>query len=112
MSKQNLPRDQFSFSFNTLIYVCIFHCAGSSLLQGHSSGCGEQTLLSSSSACASHCCGFSLWSTGSSVCGLQYLAQDLQVRSLSWDDPLEKSMATHSSILAQRIPWTEDSSRL
>ena len=46
------------------------------------------------------------------MCGLQYLAQDLQVRSLSWDDPLEKSMATHSSILARRIPWTEDSSRL
>ena len=29
------------------------------------------------------------------------------VRSLGWDDPLEKGMATHSSILAWRIPWTE-----
>ena len=27
---------------------------------------------------------------------------------LSWDDPLEKGMATHSSILAWRIPWTEE----
>jgi len=29
------------------------------------------------------------------------------VRSLGWEDPLEKGMATHSSILAWRIPWTE-----
>ena len=28
--------------------------------------------------------------------------------SLDWEDPLEKEMATHSSILAQRIPWTEE----
>ena len=28
------------------------------------------------------------------------------VQSLDWEDPLEKRMATHSSILAQRIPWT------
>ena len=32
--------------------------------------------------------------------------QETQVRSLGWDDPLEKRMATHSSILAWRIPWT------
>ena len=30
------------------------------------------------------------------------------VRSLGREDPLEKEMATHSSILAQRIPWTEE----
>ena len=30
------------------------------------------------------------------------------VRSLGWEDPLEKSMATLSSILAWRIPWTEE----
>ena len=29
------------------------------------------------------------------------------VRSLGWEDPLEKGMATHSSILAWRAPWTE-----
>ena len=29
------------------------------------------------------------------------------VRSLGWEDPLEKEKATHSSILAWRIPWTE-----
>ena len=30
------------------------------------------------------------------------------VRSLGWEDPLEKEMATHSIILAWRIPWTEE----
>ena len=30
------------------------------------------------------------------------------VRSLGREDPLEKEMATHSSVLAQRIPWTEE----
>ena len=30
------------------------------------------------------------------------------VRSLGWEDPLEKGVATHSSILAWRIPWTEE----
>ena len=33
--------------------------------------------------------------------------QETRVRFLSWEDPLEKEMATHSSILAWRIPWTE-----
>jgi len=30
------------------------------------------------------------------------------VQSLGWEDPLEKEMATHSSVLARRIPWTEE----
>ena len=34
--------------------------------------------------------------------------QEKGVRFLSQDDPLEKGMATHSSILAWRIPWTEE----
>ena len=34
--------------------------------------------------------------------------QETQVRSLGQEDPLEKRMATHSSILAWRIPWTEE----
>ena len=33
---------------------------------------------------------------------------ETQVQSLSWEDPLEKGIATHSSILAWRIPWTEE----
>ena len=32
--------------------------------------------------------------------------QEIRIRSLSWEDPLEKGKATHSSILAWRIPWT------
>ena len=35
--------------------------------------------------------------------------QETWVCSLGWEDPLEKEMATHSSILAWRIPWTEES---
>ena len=34
------------------------------------------------------------------------------VRSLDWKDPLEEGMETHSSILAWRIPWTEEPGRL
>ena len=34
--------------------------------------------------------------------------QKTWVRSLGWEDPLEKEMETHSSILAWRIPWTEE----
>ena len=38
--------------------------------------------------------------------------QETWVQSLGWEDPLEKEMATHSSILAWRIPWTEEPGRL
>jgi len=38
--------------------------------------------------------------------------QETQVQFLGWEDPLEKEMATHFSILAWRIPWTEESDRL
>ena len=38
--------------------------------------------------------------------------QEIWIQSLGWEDPLEKEMATHSSILALRIPWTEESGRL
>ena len=34
--------------------------------------------------------------------------QEMQIQSLGGEDPLEEEMATHSSILAQRIPWTEE----
>ena len=38
--------------------------------------------------------------------------QETQVQSLGQEDPVEKEMATHSSILAWRIPWTEEPGRL
>ena len=45
------------------------------------------------------------WLSGKeSTCNAE--AQETQVRSLGWEDPLEEEMATHSSILAWRIPWT------
>ena len=37
---------------------------------------------------------------------------EIQVRALGWEDPLEKGMATPSSIRAWRIPWTEEHDRL
>ena len=38
--------------------------------------------------------------------------QEIRVWSLGWEDPLEEGMATHSSILAWEIPWTEESGSL
>ena len=37
---------------------------------------------------------------------------EMRVRSLGWEDPLEEVMATHSSVLAWRIPWTEEPGEL
>ena len=41
-------------------------------------------------------------------CACQCRRHETQVRSLSREDPLEEGIATHSSILAWRSPWTED----
>ena len=38
--------------------------------------------------------------------------QKTWIRSLGWEDPLKKRIATHSSILAWRIPWTKEPGRL
>ena len=38
--------------------------------------------------------------------------QETQVQYLDWEDPLEKEIATHSNILAWRIPWTRETGRL
>ena len=38
--------------------------------------------------------------------------QEIGVQTLGWEDPLEKEMATDSSILAWKIPWTEEPGRL
>ena len=40
------------------------------------------------------------------------LMQETQVQSLGWEDPLEKGMASHSSVFAWEIPWTEKPGRL
>ena len=69
-----------------------------------------------------HCCSFSciygvaLWVLGTSlvVQRVKHLPtmQETWVRSLGWEDPLAKEMATHSSTLAWKIPWTEKPGRL
>ena len=41
-----------------------------------------------------------------------FAVQETQVRSLGWEDPMEKEMAAHSSILAWKIPWTAEPGRL
>ena len=38
--------------------------------------------------------------------------EETHIQSLGWEDPLEKEMATHSSVLAWEIPWTEEPGRL
>ena len=38
--------------------------------------------------------------------------QETQVQSLGWEDPLEKGLAAHSTIIAWRIPWTKEPGRL
>ena len=38
--------------------------------------------------------------------------EETLVQSLGWEDPLEKEMATHSSTIAWKIPWTEEPGRL
>ena len=55
--------------------------------------------------------GFSGSSAGKNPPAMQE-TQETQVWSLSWKDPLEKEMATHSSIVAWEIPWTEEPSGL
>ena len=52
--------------------------------------------------------------SGSAVENLPAIQEqkEMPVRSLGWEDTLEKGMATHSSILAWRIPWTEEPGRL
>ena len=40
--------------------------------------------------------------------GKPFTVQETWVRPLGWEDPLEKEMATHSSIRVWRIPWTEE----
>jgi len=45
---------------------------------------------------------------GSKESTCQCRSYERQVRSLDWQDPLEKGMVTHFSILPWRIPWTEE----
>ena len=66
--------------------------------------CGLIKLLSPDSPRLRACTGFP---TGSVVKNLPAM-QETRVQGLGWEDPLEKEMATHSSILAWKIPWSEE----
>ena len=54
--------------------------------------------------------GFPQWCSGKDPPATQQ-TQETWVWSLGWEDPLEEDLATHSSILAWKIPWTEEPSR-
>ena len=49
---------------------------------------------------------------GGQVVKNPHVMQEAQVRSLGWEDPLEKEMTTHSSIFAWENPWTEEPGKL
>ena len=78
---------------------------GSSLILAHS------LLTALSSLVANTGSGFPGGSVVKNPPALQE-TQEMQVQSLGWEDPLEKEMAPHSSILAWEIPWTEKPGRL
>ncbi|CAN0482311.1 unnamed protein product [Rangifer tarandus platyrhynchus] len=51
--------------------------------------------------------GLPRWHSGKKLACQCRRSYETQVQSLGWEDPLEKGTATHSSILAWKIPWTE-----
>ena len=53
-----------------------------------------------------------VWSLVAQMVKNLHAMQEIQVQSLSQEDPLEEGMATYSSILVWRIPWTEEPGRL
>ena len=67
------------------------------------SRCGLLKLLSPDSPGLRACSGFPSGSVGKNLPAVQ----ETRVQALGWEDPLEKEMATHSSIRAWKIPWTE-----
>ena len=52
--------------------------------------------------------GLPRWLSGKEPMFYWQETQGMWVQSLGWEDPLDKGMATHSTILAWRIPWTEE----
>ena len=74
---------------------------------------GDASLIPGSGISAGEDIGYPLWCPWASLVAQLVknppAVQETWVRSLSWEDPLEKGKATHSSILAWRIPWTVQS---
>ena len=86
----NVGDSLFSIPFIELI-VCRFFDQQSSLLNNHYVSDGKESTLQ---------------------CRILQFGIQCSVQSLGWKDPLEQEMATHSSILACRILWTEEPGRL
>ena len=69
--------------------------------------------LAEAPACSRNSCAASLIAQlVKNLPAMQEAQQELQVQSLGREDPLEEEMATHSSTLAGRFPWTEEPGRL
>ena len=66
-------------------------------------------LLSNSSSYANRASQIVQWYR---ICLPMQEIQEMQFQSLGWDNPLKKEKATHSSMLASKIPWTEEPGRL
>ena len=75
------------------------------VLWGHSD---EQSTWITSFQCYNHPVKYILGFPGGSDGKESVYNVEIWVQSLGWEDPLEKGIATHSSILAWRIPWTEE----
>ena len=73
--------------------------------------CRLQHLQLKNKGSAKDVCGLFRWLSGKKK-KISLPMQEIQVQSLGGEDPLEEEMATHSSILAWRIPWTEEAGRL
>ena len=55
---------------------------------------------------------FGLWLSSGSDSKVSVYMRETWVRALGWEDPLEKEMASHSSTVAWKIPWTEEPGKL
>jgi len=62
--------------------------------------------------CFAYLCKFYYWLSGKRIHLPMLEMQETWVQTLGWEDPLEEKIATHSSILAWKIPWTEEPVRL
>ena len=84
--------------------------------KGSACNAGDPSLISGSGRSAGEVICYPLWYSWASLVAQMIknppAVQETWVQSLGWEDPLEKGTATHSSILAWRIPWTEAPGRL
>ena len=82
----------------------------------HLSSHGSPSSLPALESCLTHlyhiASGLLRWLSGKKYCLPMQETPEMLVQSLGWDDSLEEEVVTHSSICAQKIPWTEEPGRL